>query len=128
MFKITGDNELIFYLNKTSSKIKNEANKGLKDVGKYLEEKVKEKFGNYQKGWKKLKRETVAAKQRRRAKLSGSSKKSFKKLISNINSKMDSDEPLFLFGELMQSIKHENKNLETIVYSDNEYAAVHEYG
>lgn len=128
-YKIIGDKELQIYLNNITNNMKPEINKGLNEIGIHLQKKVKDKFGEYQEGWPKLKRETVIAKARKRA-LRGSSRSKFSSLAKSFNSSMGSDDPLSLFGDLEGSVKRENNlaALSTKVYSDNEYAAVHEYG
>lgn len=123
-FKITGDRELALYLGRASSGIKKQIYSGLDDIGEHLQKKVKEKFGTYQSGWPKLKRASVIAKYRKRA------LKGIKTGARKIAFTVGADDPLVLFGNLEKSIQKEvNKTaMQTIVFSDNVYAAVHEYG
>lgn len=119
--KIIGDKELVLYLQKIDESIKPQIISGLKDVADYLQEKVKDKFGKYQPSWPKLKRASVIAKYRRRG-LSGAKVKG--------GFTLGPDDPLILFGNLKNSIDKEvnNGELEAVVFSDNVYSAVHEYG
>lgn len=122
--KIEGDKELIFYLNNMSSNLKRKALFGLDEAGDYLEEKIKAQFGKYHPTWPKLKIATVIAKYRRRT-LNGMSAKGRK-----ISFGIGTDDPLLLFGNLRNSIQKElnQSEMEVVIFSDNEYAAVHEYG
>lgn len=130
-YKIVGDKELQIYLNKMIKGMRNEINKGMDEIGRHLKKEVKSKFGKYQQGWAKLKRATVVAKYKRR-KLAGYKHKRSKlsSLASMFNFGIGPDDPLSLFGDLEKSIYHKNNksNLSTTVYSDDEKAAVHEYG
>jgi phage gpG-like protein len=119
-FKIIGDKELALYLGRISSKIKPQAIKGLNEIGDHLEKEIKNKFGTYQVSWPKLKRASVIAKYKRRS-LGGGAKGT---------ASVGGDDPLVLFGRLQNSIQNDVKagNLEVEVFSDNVYAAVHEYG
>jgi phage gpG-like protein len=128
--RITGDKELILYLDRTSKRLDAEYKDVLEDVGDHLEKKVKEKFGKYQNGWAKLKRATVIAKYRKRALSKITSRTRFNSLVARMNVAIGDDDPLVLFGNLRDSIKHEVNmaNLESVTYSDNPYSAVHEYG
>jgi phage gpG-like protein len=120
-FQIIGDKELVAYLNGIDKNIKPQIKSGLSDIGTHLKREVKNKFGVYQKTWPKLKRASVIAKYRRRT-LAGFKTKKGK------GSSIGSDDPLFLFGNLKNSIQKELSGLEVTIYSDNEYSAVHEYG
>ncbi len=124
-----GDKELIHYLDNLSRHTKSSVVKGLREVGQHLEKEVKSKFGTYQKGWPKLKRETVKAKYRQRS-LSAWRSGAIKTLAEAFNSTIGNDDPLILHGKLRDSIENEvyDSELTTLVYSDVEYAAVHEYG
>lgn len=119
--KLVGDRELVFYLEKLSAGIKPAALVGLNEVGQYLEEKIKERFGKYHASWPKLKRASVIAKYRRRS-LSGGQRK------TGLSTYYGADEPLILYGNLKNSIDKEMGDMEVTVFSDNVYAAVHEYG
>lgn len=124
-FKLIGDNELVVYLNRTSENIRKVIPDALQEVSEHLEEKVKDKFGEYQAGWPKLKRASVIAKYRRR------SMKGFNRPKLNSGGSASSggaDDPLVLFGELQKSIRKESNSSEAKVYTDNPYSAVHEYG
>lgn len=123
-FKIIGGKELSIYLGKVEKGIKTQIISGLREVGNHLQDKVKERFGHYHPSWPKLKRASVIAKYRRRT-LNGISAKGRK-----ISFSIGPDEPLILFGNLRDSI---NKDVnigakEVVVFSDNPYSAVHEYG
>jgi len=130
--KVEGVESLRYYLRNIKVANQRELNKSLNEIGSYLEGKVKDKFGVYQHGWPKLKTATVLAKQRRRSSLRSYKKASFTKFIKKFNKAIGGDDPLVLFGKLHQSIKHQLRGTkmdkEAVVYSDNEYSAVHEYG
>lgn len=122
-FNMVGDRELQVYLKKMNTNIRSHSIYALNDIADYLQDKVKDKFGKYHASWPKLKRASVIAKYRRRA-LRGI--KSRGKIAFTIGP----DDPLILFGNLQKSIdKSVNKAaLEATIFSDNPYAAVHEYG
>lgn len=122
-FRLEGDRALALYLGNVASNVKPAAIKGLNIIGKHLEKEVKDKFGKYHSSWPKLKRASVIAKYLRRTLKGGANGR---KISFNVGA----DDPLVLFGNLKDSIKNElNKGvLEVEVYSDNVYAAVHEYG
>jgi phage gpG-like protein len=126
---VYGDKELILYLNNISEEMKPQLVIGLEDIGQHLEKETKAKFGTYQKGWPKLKRASVIAKWNRRAQLNGFKRANFSNLVGLFNQGMG-DDPLVLSGKLRDSISHEvnSAQLETVIFSDVEYAAVHEYG
>jgi hypothetical protein len=126
---IWGDKELVVYLNKMSAEMKPEILLGLGEIGIHLTEETKKKFGTYQTGWPKLKQASVIAKWNRRAQLNGFKRASFTRLAGMFNLGFG-DDPLVLSGKLRDSIAHELdfEKMEAIIYSDVEYAAVHEYG
>jgi phage gpG-like protein len=126
---IWGDKELVVYLNKMSAAMKPEILLGLAEIGSHLVEETKKKFGSYQHGWPKLKRSSVIAKWNKRARLNGFKSANFSRLIGMFNQGFG-DDPLVLSGKLRDSIQHELniEQLESVIYSDVEYAAVHEYG
>lgn len=120
--KIVGDNELQLFLNRTAKNIKPALISGLDEAGDLLQGKIKEKFGTYQAGWPKLKRASVIAKSRKKTQLKGV------KRGSAVSIGIDS--PLLLMSNLKNSIQKEIRNagLEAVIFSDEVYAAVHEYG
>jgi phage gpG-like protein len=124
-FKLIGDKELAFYFGRIAKNIKPQAISGLNEIGNHLLKEVKAKFGKYQAGWPKLKRASVAAKYKRRG-LSGISTKG----KSKASKATGADDPLVLHGALRDSIEKEldTAAMEVVVYSDNVYSAVHEYG
>lgn len=126
---VYGDKELIVYLKNVSASTRPQIISGLAEIGQHLENETKEKFGTYQTGWPKLKRASVIAKYNRRAQLNGFRRADFTRLIGLFNQGMG-DDPLVLSGKLRDSISHEvnPSQLETVIFSDVEYAAVHEYG
>jgi phage gpG-like protein len=123
--KIVGDKEVQLYLNRMAKGIKNDSKKALNDIAKHLQKEARDKLGHYYKSWPKLKRASVIAKYRRRA-LRGHSMGKRKTTSFRIGP----DNPLVLFGELKKSILKEinGASMEAVVYTDNEYSAVHEYG
>lgn len=127
---IYGDKELVFYLDNISSNMRRSLIDGLNDVGKHLWSETRNKFGSYQRGWPKLKMATVLYKQRRMASLSPSKRAAMSSFLPQIAKALSGDMPLIFDGDLYNSIKYEvsRPTLSTTVYSDNEYAAVHEYG
>ncbi len=127
---IFGDKQLALYLGRVSQSMKPSLQSGLGEVGRHLRDEAKKRLGSYQRGWAKLKRATVVAKQRRRGGLVGSRRAGLSKLVSSVNSSLNGDEPLVLDGKLKNSINYEVNmdSMNTVVYSDNPYAAVHEYG
>lgn len=124
--KIVGDKELQIYLENIKKDMKETLISGLDEIGNHLQKEVKDKFGNYQSSWPKLKRASVIAKYKKR----GGLKKGKIKRGSLITIALGPDDPLILFGDLKESIEKEINSgaLEAIVYSDNPYSAVHEYG
>lgn len=122
-FRMEGDKKLMVYLDSLGKNIKSEIDKSLNQIADHLQDKVKDKFGTYQQGWPTLKRASVIAKYRRRS-LSSVGR-------GRVGSyTVGSDDPLILFGKLRDSIEKEvnSTSNEAIVFSDNEYSAVHEYG
>lgn len=130
--QVVGDKELVVYLENITKKMKSEIHTSLSDVGKHLKGKVQEKFGKYQSGWPKLKRASVIAKAKRRGGLKGMKSKTGTRKAKRVNSigTGGADDPLVLFTKLKSSIRYEVKkgSMEAVVYSDEVYAAVHEYG
>lgn len=126
---IYGDKELILYLQKITQEMKPNLKSSLSDIGKHLKSEVKNKFGNYQRGWAKLKRATVIAKYNRR-KLFALQNPGISNAINKINKSFSGDAPLVLNGVLRNSIKYKvnTDKMNTVVYSNNPYSAVHEYG
>jgi hypothetical protein len=116
--KVIGDREVAFYFQKLSTGIKPTALQGLNEIGNYLEKKIKDRFGHYHSSWPKLKRASVIAKYKRRS-LGGGKR---------VKVAVGGDDPLILFGNLKDSIAKEMNDMEVTIFSDNPYAAVHEYG
>lgn len=130
--QIVGDKELVIYLENITKKMKSSLESSLNEVGKHLKGKVQEKFGKYQSGWPKLKRASVIAKAKRRGGLAGMKSKTGSAKAKRVNSigTGGADDPLVLFSKLKGGIKHEVRKgaMEAVVYSNEVYAAVHEYG
>jgi HK97 gp10 family phage protein len=125
---IKGDNSLNLYLKNITKEMKPYIIDGLKESGSLLNEEVKNKFGKYQEGWPKLKRETVLAKYRKRQ--LHAIKNNNSNFTRRFNGTIGADDPLVLHGTLRDSISYDvNANdLNVVVYSDVPYAAVQEYG
>lgn len=126
---IKGENELILSLNKSAQSLRPKLLEALNEIGRHVEDESKKKFGTYQRTWPKLKRASVIAKYHRRALGNGVKRPKLSGLAAFFGSGMG-DDPLILHGDLKNSIKHEVNEgaLETIIYSDDKKAAVHEYG
>lgn len=123
-FRWEGNERVAIYLNRTSQQIDKNLKLGLRETSSLLQKEVKDKFGKYQMGWPRLKRATVIAKYRR--KLGKGGYRSVR--LNNGSVPTGRHDPLKLFGDLEKSIKKKTTSDEAIVYSDNEYSAVHEYG
>lgn len=111
--KIKGVDAVVRSYDRKKKSIEDALTEGTEEASEYLIEKIEDKFGTYQKGWKQLKYETIARKRRRGA-------------GANAN------KPLIEFGDMMFSfyskISARTRKHVVHILSDDPKLPFHMYG